>query len=637
MEELSNQPIGQELESPTYTNETQKSTVMDKLRNRLVATVGCGATVAAGVIPLFLNKEAQASEVQTNEAQVSSEEEPGFTHHEIYGECYDNEYPYVEAEFEVTDDARLQLRHVQPSGETEMLLATSQGGGERGATRTPWDDFFPERREEETLFWRAEFIDSNEVVEADPIIVDYPCDNENFDDNNEDDETDDDQNDQDNNDVGGSVNPADLERVSGATRIETTIEVSQKEYDQTEEAVLAQAGDYPDALTGGPLAAGVEGPLLMTGSGELHESVAGELERLGTNHVYILGGEDAISEHVANQLRARGMAITRLGGEDRFETATIIAHEVESLTPVTVSDEPETTTATDDSETTTATSDSETTTAETPTEETDTTGANEVLLARGGDFADALAGSSLGSQENSPILLTTGNALHETASEYLEDEGDNIDRVTVLGGTTAISSATASQAGLAADAETTERLSGTTRKETAVEIAEEKLRRVGSNVVDAVVATAYNWPDALAGGPATSEAGEVLILANGQDHEANEFYGDFVRKQRPNNEEEDQWETVTILGGTEAITPEVATDLITKTNAYPTSYDDSSSTAGINNTAFATAATSSNDVAAKPSRNKEVARTNEIDKDSKMVFRRNPDGSLQEPSIENVA
>lgn len=627
MEELSNQPIGQELESPTYTNETHKSTGIDKLRSRLAVTVGCGAAAAAVVIPSFLNKEAQAS----------NEEEPGFTHHEIYGECYDNEHPQLITEFSVTHDAQMQLHHVQSDGETNPIHVTYSQGGHLGDTSGHWDDAFPERREEETLFWRAEFDDSDEVAEADPVTVEYPCDDENFDDSNEDDETDDNQNDQDNNDVGGSVNPADLERVSGATRIETTIEVSQKEYDQAEEVVLAQAGDYPDALTGGPLAAGVEGPLLMTGSGELHESVASELERLGTNHVYILGGEDAISEHVANQLGAHGIAITRLGGEDRFETATIIAREVESLTPMAVSDEPETTTATDDSETTTATSDSETTTAEAPTEETDTAGTNEVLLARAGDFADALAGSSLGSQENSPILLTTGNALHETASEYLEDEGDNIDRITVLGGTAAISSATASQAGLAADTETTERLSGTTRKETAVEIAEEKLRRVGSNVVDATIATAYNWPDALAGGPATSEAGEALILVNGQDHEANGFYEDLVRRQRPNNEEEDQWETVTILGGTEAITPEVATDLITKTNAYPTSYDDSSSTADINDTTFATAATSSDDVATKPSRSEEVARTNEINKNSKMVFRRNPDGSLQEPTIENVA
>lgn len=359
---------------------------------------------------------------------------------------------------------------------------------------------------------------------------------------------------------GGAVDPVNVERWAGATRVETAVEVSRKTFDggQVETAVVATAEDYPDALAGGPLAELVGGPVMLTGSGELHGAVDDELDRLGPDgghvgEVYVLGGAAAVSEGVVGQLETRGITVTRLGGSDRFETAEVVAREVDRLTQELVDDDPQSTTV----ETAAATS------------ETDTA-RSEVLIARGGDFADALAGASLGAQEKSPVLLTTQDELPPATEAYLEQASSRIEQVTVLGGTEAVSPTVANQAARAADADTTERIAGSTRIDTALQVAREKLQRTKDHANEAIIATAYNWPDALAGGPASSDAGSALVLVNGHNAAANSSYTDFVAEQRP-DAQRDEWDGLTILGGHDTISQPVADDLISTTNAYPPS------------------------------------------------------------------
>lgn len=427
---------------------------------------------------------------------------------------------------------------------------------------------------------------------------------------------------------GGAVNPADFERLDGATRIETAIEVSKNEFSngQAETVVLATAEDYPDALAGGVLADLAGGPLLMTGSGELHGAVDEELERLGPDNsyvrnVYVLGGEAAISEHVVNQLESRGINVTRLGGNDRFETAEMIAREVERLTPEVVDDSPESTTV----ETTTSTS-------ETETADSGVDATEEVLLARADDFADALAGASLGAQENSPVLLTMRNELHPVTKAYLEGESSRVEQVTVLGGEEAVSENAKNEASVAAEAEATERIGGSTRIETALNVAREKLDRAGNRAERLFFASGYEWPDALAAGPATSNTEDALVLVNGKNADGNRALDDFMSEQRP-NVESDQLRKGFIVGGESTITQTVADNIIFTTNAYPTD-DGSTSTAGTNSVATTTENT--DDDSDDSARSEEIARNQEIDKNSKLVFRRDSNGNWQE-TIEKAA
>ena len=115
--------------------------------------------------------------------------------------------------------------------------------------------------------------------------------------------------------------PSDVQRVSGATRIDTAIAASKDQFPTAGGAkavVLARADNFPDALAGGPLAAKVGGPLLLTSSGALDDAVKAEIQRVAPkgSTVYILGGSAAIATGVEATItgRPKDMASRTLPG-----------------------------------------------------------------------------------------------------------------------------------------------------------------------------------------------------------------------------------------------------------------------------------------------------------------------------------
>jgi hypothetical protein len=94
--------------------------------------------------------------------------------------------------------------------------------------------------------------------------------------------------------------------------------------------VLARGDNFPDALAGGPLAAYVQGPLLLTPPSALRAEVMAEIQRVlapgGT--VYLLGGTSSVSNAIRDQLEAAGYLTERLAGPNRYETAIAIADEL---------------------------------------------------------------------------------------------------------------------------------------------------------------------------------------------------------------------------------------------------------------------------------------------------------------------
>ena len=89
-----------------------------------------------------------------------------------------------------------------------------------------------------------------------------------------------------------------VERVAGDDRVTTAIALSQRAFSSADTAVLATADDFADALAGVPLAAAVDGPLLLTAAGSLDDRVVTELRRLGVDEVVLLGGQAALSSQV---------------------------------------------------------------------------------------------------------------------------------------------------------------------------------------------------------------------------------------------------------------------------------------------------------------------------------------------------
>ena len=143
--------------------------------------------------------------------------------------------------------------------------------------------------------------------------------------------------------------------------------------------------------------------------------------------------------------------------------------------------------------------------------------ARVVVLARGDQFADALAGVPLAAKAGGPLLLTDPTSLTpETLTEIKRVLGTNGGRIDVLGGAKAISPGIVDQLTRLGYAVT--RFAGPDRDHTALDIAQ---RGLGSPQ-HVVLATGLDYADALAAGPfatgpaATATGPAAVILTDGK-------------------------------------------------------------------------------------------------------------------------
>ena len=86
-----------------------------------------------------------------------------------------------------------------------------------------------------------------------------------------------------------------VERVAGKNRFETSVAIAEKFFETPENAVLAYAWNYPDGLCGGPLAAAMDAPLILTMTN--YESTA--MAYIQSNNITagtVLGSSKLISE-----------------------------------------------------------------------------------------------------------------------------------------------------------------------------------------------------------------------------------------------------------------------------------------------------------------------------------------------------
>ncbi|KPU43672.1 N-acetylmuramoyl-L-alanine amidase LytC precursor [Oxobacter pfennigii] len=246
-------------------------------------------------------------------------------------------------------------------------------------------------------------------------------------------------------------------RLSGADRYETALRISQSNWTDgsTDYAVLAYGEDFPDALSAAPLAKKYNAPILLTAKDSLPAGVLNELNRLGVENVFIVGGEGVVSATVASALTAAGKTVTRLAGASRYETALKVAEQVG---------------------------------------ESDT-----VVVANGEGFADALSIAPIAAAKGWPILLTDANAMDAAVKAYIGSK-----KVFVVGGAGVV--ADAAVAGL-----NVERLSGADRYATNVAIMAKFAADL--NFAKVFVATGEGFADALAGSVPAAVSGSPVVLA----------------------------------------------------------------------------------------------------------------------------
>lgn len=268
------------------------------------------------------------------------------------------------------------------------------------------------------------------------------------------------------------------ERSFGTSRYDTAVAVSQQ-LDSADTVVLATGRSFPDALAGAPLAYALDAPILLVDTSFVPQVVLDEIARLGATNIVILGGTSAISNSVLVQLieEAGILAgnIERISGASRYETCEKIALALEKELGDGMID--------------------------------------TAFIATGLNFPDALAASGVAAKMGAPILLVGADI--NWATQAAIDELGITDTV-VLGGRFVVNDTVWN--GLPSP----ERLSGTSRYDTAKEIADYALDGSGAGFTaeEIFVATGGNFPDALGAGVLAAMKGAPTVLTDAAIHPA---------------------------------------------------------------------------------------------------------------------
>lgn len=123
-----------------------------------------------------------------------------------------------------------------------------------------------------------------------------------------------------------------VSRVAGDTRYDTMRQISACGFSHCDSVVIACGNNYPDALSASSLAGMLHAPVLLTDPHVLSQQVESEINRLGASHAFILGGERAVSGVVEERLATLGLSTKRFSGSTRYETAALIANYVADQT-----------------------------------------------------------------------------------------------------------------------------------------------------------------------------------------------------------------------------------------------------------------------------------------------------------------
>ncbi|AGA70616.1 cell wall-binding protein [Desulfitobacterium dichloroeliminans LMG P-21439] len=114
------------------------------------------------------------------------------------------------------------------------------------------------------------------------------------------------------------------ERLAGADRYETSIAIAEKAYASADTAVVAAGNpaNLVDALAAAPLAAQEDAPIYLTDKADMNNKVVDSLKDLGVKDVIVVGA--AASQAVVDELKAAGFNVEAIQGASRVETAAKI-------------------------------------------------------------------------------------------------------------------------------------------------------------------------------------------------------------------------------------------------------------------------------------------------------------------------
>lgn len=171
-----------------------------------------------------------------------------------------------------------------------------------------------------------------------------------------------------------------VKRLGGADRYETSAKIA-KELNAAENTpvIIASGENYPDALSISSIAAVNGYPILLVSKDSISNLVIEQLKTINPGKVFIAGLQGAVGSSVENQipqlLGKNANIITRIGGQNRYETSIEIAKYFNL-------------------------------------------DGNNVCISTGNSFPDAVAGSIYAARHNSPVILVD-RALTEAQKQYI--------------------------------------------------------------------------------------------------------------------------------------------------------------------------------------------------------------------------
>lgn len=298
-----------------------------------------------------------------------------------------------------------------------------------------------------------------------------------------------------------------VHRIAGASRYLTAVEASKEAYTKADTVIIAAGANFPDALAASALAGKEDAPVLLAEHDGFREGTLEEIARLGAKKAIVLGGEKALAKEVDALLKEAGLTVERIAGENRYETAALVAKKVLGT-------------------------------------------GRSVFLTNGDTPWDALAIGPVSAMTGVPILLTKADALRAETKAFLVDNG--ITHVTILGGPKAVSEAV--KAAIPSDI-VVNRVAGDNREATAIAIATKYFEAPEA----VVVATRDKFADALVGGYFGGLLEAPLLLV-GTDA-IRENTEDYLLKLLKEEAETDSLEEIYVLGGEAVVSKGVEDEL----------------------------------------------------------------------------
>lgn len=115
----------------------------------------------------------------------------------------------------------------------------------------------------------------------------------------------------------------DIKRLFGRSRYDTAVNIAGEGWTTSDTVILASGTQFADALSGAVLAAQLDAPIILTAKDALEISAKSKIDSLKPTKVIILGGVGAISKDIETALSK--YEIVRLGGANRYETSAVIS------------------------------------------------------------------------------------------------------------------------------------------------------------------------------------------------------------------------------------------------------------------------------------------------------------------------